>query len=49
MTVAEADRAEDVHAFIVESRLAQWNTVRVIPSHPVEVGMKEVVEGTTLF
>jgi hypothetical protein len=49
VTIAEADRADDLDAFIVESRLAQWNTVRVIPSHPMEVGMQEIAEGTSLF
>jgi hypothetical protein len=49
VVVTEAERAEDLDAFILESRLAQWNTVRVIPSHPMEVGMKEIVEGTSLF
>ena len=49
MVIAEADRAEDLDAFIVESRLAHWNTVRVLPSHPMDVGMKEIVEGTSLF
>ena len=49
VVIAEAGRAEALDAFVVESRLAQWNTVRVIPSHPMEVGMQEIVEGTSLF
>jgi hypothetical protein len=49
VAVAEAERAEDLDAFVVESRLAQWNTVRVIPSHPMEVGMQEIAEGEPLF
>ncbi len=49
VVIAEAERAEALDAFVVESRLAQWNTVRVIPSHPMEVGMQEIVEGTSLF
>jgi hypothetical protein len=49
VTIAEADRAEDLDAFIVESRLAQWNTIRVIPSHSMEDGMREIVEGPSLF
>lgn len=49
VVIAEADRAEDLDTFIMESRLAQWNTVRVIPSHPMEVGMKEIAEGSSLF
>jgi len=49
VTIVETDRAEDLDDFIVESRLSQWNTVRVIPSHPMDVGMKEIAEGATLF
>jgi hypothetical protein len=49
VTIAEADRAEDLDAFILEARLAQWNTVRVLPSHPMAVGMKEIAEGSSLF
>jgi hypothetical protein len=49
VVIAEADRAEDIDAFIVESRLAHWNTVRVLPSHPVEEGMKEIAEGQPIF
>ncbi|SRR5579884_2241643 len=47
--VAEADSAESLDSFIVDARLAQWNTIRVIPSHPLEVGMKEIAEGSSLF
>jgi hypothetical protein len=49
VVIAEADRAEDLDTFILEARLAQWNTVRVLPSHSMEEGMKEIVEGSTLF
>ena len=49
VVIVETERAEALDAFILESRLAQWNTVRVIPSHPMEVGMKEIAEGTSLF
>ncbi len=49
VVIAEAERAEALDAFVVESRLAQWNTVRVIPSHPMEVGMKEIAQGSSLF
>ena len=49
VTIVESDRAEAVDAFLVQSRLAQWNRVRVIPSLPMEEGMKDVAEGTPLF
>jgi DNA-binding LacI/PurR family transcriptional regulator len=48
VAVVEADRAENVDAFIVASRLAQWNRVRVIPSHPLQDAMSEL-EGPSLF
>jgi hypothetical protein len=51
MTVAvvEADTAEAVDQFLVDTRLHQWNSVRVLPSLPIEEGMKDVQEGTPLF
>ena len=49
VVVVESDSAEAVDAFVVESRLHQWNRVRVLPSHPMEEGMKDVVEGASLF
>jgi hypothetical protein len=51
MTVAivEADTAEAVDRFLVETRLHQWNTMRVLPSHTLEEGMRDVQEGTSLF
>ena len=49
VTVVEADTAEKVHQFLSDSRLNQWNTVRVVPSVTVQEGMKEIQEGTPLF
>jgi hypothetical protein len=49
VTVVEADQAESVHQFLSDSRLNQWNTVRVVPSVTVEEGMKEIQAGTPLF
>lgn len=49
VTVVEADRAEDVDRFLVESRLHQWNTMRVLPSMPMEEGMRDIQEGESLF
>ena len=49
VVIAESDRPEGVDAFILQSRLAQWNRMRVIPSMPMEEGMKDVAEGTPLF
>jgi hypothetical protein len=49
VTVVESKNAEDVDAFLVQSRLHQWNRVRVIPSMPMVEGMKDVAETVTLF
>ena len=51
MTVAviEAKNGEDLDRFLVESRLSQWNSVRVIPSLPMEEGMKDVTAQTAIF
>jgi len=49
VVVVEADRGEDLDTFLMESRLNQWNTVRILPSRNMEEGMKEIAEGTSLF
>jgi hypothetical protein len=49
VTVVEADKADDVDRFLVETRLHQWNRVRVLPSLPIEEGIKDVQEGASLF
>jgi hypothetical protein len=49
VTVVEADKAEQVHQLLSDSRLNQWNTVRVVPVLTVQEGMKEIQEGTSLF
>jgi hypothetical protein len=49
VAVVEADKAENVDQFIMGTRLNQWNAVRVLPSRPIEEGIKEVQESTPLF
>lgn len=49
VVIVEAERSEDVDRFLVETRLPQWNSVRVLPSLPMEEGIKEVQEQTPLF
>jgi hypothetical protein len=49
VVIVETDSADSLDAFLVESRLPQWNRVRAIPSQPIAEGMKEVAEGTSLF
>jgi hypothetical protein len=42
-------RSRAVDGFLVESRLAHWNTVRVLPSHTIQQGMEEIESGKPLF
>ena len=49
VAIVESDRPEAVDTFLMQSRLPQWNRVRVIPSFPMEEGMKDIAEGTSLF
>lgn len=49
VVIVESDKAESVDAFLVQSRLPQWNRVRVIPSMHLQEGMKDVEEGVSLF
>jgi hypothetical protein len=42
VVVVEADQSEAVDRFIVESRLMQWNRIRILPSLSMEQGMKDV-------
>ncbi len=42
VAIVEADKAESVDQFLVETRLANWNTVRILPSLPMEKGMEEL-------
>ena len=49
VAILESDRAEDVDKFLVESRLPQWNRVRVIPSVPVEEALMQSAEEPILF
>lgn len=47
--IAETERPEDLDAFLVQSRLHQWNRLHIMPSQPMEQGMQDVAEGTSLF
>ena len=49
VAVIEADTADAVDSFIVESKLSHWNSVRVLPSLPIEQGMQEVQAQTPIF
>ena len=47
--IVETDSAEALDSFVVESRLAQWNQVRILPSVPMQTAMQELQEATMLF
>ena len=49
VTVVEAATSEAVDRFIVESRLSQWNSVRVLPSLPIHEGLADVQSQTPVF
>lgn len=49
VVIAETDRAADLDAFLNQSRLSQWNSVRIVPSLPLEEGLKDVAEDNSLF
>ncbi len=49
VVIVEADRAESLDNFLMESRLPQWNRVRVLPSLPMDQAMQEVGASTSLF
>ena len=49
VTIVETDRVDGLDDFLVDSRLAQWNEVRVLPSRSLQEGLTEIQEGTSLF
>jgi hypothetical protein len=49
VVIVETARAEALDSFLVDTRLAHWNQVRILPSLPMEAAMREVEEGTSLF
>ena len=48
VTVVEAT-AEDLDQFLVDARLPQWNTVRIVPSLPIEEAMQQLQAQTPIF
>jgi hypothetical protein len=49
VAVVESDTADAVDRFLIDSRLAQWNSVRVLPSQPLQEGMADLEAQTPLF
>ena len=47
--VVEADKADDVDRFIVDTRLNQWNSVRVLPSTPMQQALAELESQPAMF
>ncbi|HET6963456.1 MAG TPA: hypothetical protein VFH58_01705 [Acidimicrobiales bacterium] len=49
VSVIQAANGEDLDRFIVESRLAQWNSIRVLPSLSMAQGISELEDQPALF
>src|ERR1700757_5391575 len=49
VVIAETESAEGLDTFLVETRLTQRNQERILPSIPLEQGLREIEEGTSLF
>jgi hypothetical protein len=49
VVIVETDRADGLDDFLVDSRLAQWNEVHILPSRSLAEAMTEIQEGTSLF
>jgi hypothetical protein len=49
VVIVETDRADGLDDFLVDSRLAQWNQVHILPSRSLQEGLTEMQEGTSLF
>jgi uncharacterized protein with GYD domain len=49
VAVVEAEKADDVDRFVVDARLNQWNRVRVLPSLPMEEGLRQLQTQDPMF
>jgi hypothetical protein len=49
VVVLEASSGEDLDRFIVDSRLAQWNAIHILPSLPMIEGLEELQAQDTIF
>ena len=49
VVIVETDRAEKLDEFLNETRLAQWNSLRVIPSLHLQEGFRDIEAGNSLF
>ncbi len=49
VVIVDTERVADLDRFLAESRLSQWNSVRVLPSQTLEDAMKEFDNQPALF
>jgi hypothetical protein len=49
VAIVEADKAENVDQFLIDTKLNQWNSVRILPSRTTEEGMQQLQGGAPLF
>lgn len=49
VAIVDSDKADNVDRFLVETRLGQWNSVRILPSLTIEEGMQEMQTLTPIF
>jgi hypothetical protein len=49
VVIVETERPEALDSFLVETRLSQWNQVRVLPSLKMEDAMQQVTESISVF
>ncbi|MFI7018716.1 hypothetical protein [Streptomyces sp. NPDC050164] len=49
VVVVQSDKVENVDRLLTESRLPQWNRVRVLPSLTMEEGLTDIEAQTPIF
>jgi hypothetical protein len=49
VVVVQAKTGEDLDRFLLESRLAQWNSVRVVPSLLMQEALEEIKSQPIVF
>lgn len=49
VVITEAERSEDLDDFIVETRLNQWKSVRILPSLAMQAATGQIEEQAALF
>ncbi|EPJ40020.1 hypothetical protein STAFG_2892 [Streptomyces afghaniensis 772] len=49
VVVVQSDKVENVDRLLIDSRLPQWNRVRVLPSLTMEEGLTDIEAQTPIF